>query len=51
MIDRKRKLSVVRQPKLLGSSRGSVHYSPRLVSDKDLALMRKHPAKAAGQAA
>ena len=41
MIDREHKLSVVRQAKLLGSSRGSVYYSPRPVSDGDLALMRR----------
>ncbi len=31
MIDREHKLSVVRQAKLLGFSRGSVYYSPRPV--------------------
>jgi len=41
MIDREHKLSVVRQAKLLGFSRGSVYYLPRLVSDGDLALMRR----------
>ncbi|WP_186806533.1 IS3 family transposase [Rhizobium leguminosarum] len=41
MIDREHKLSVVRQAKLLGFSRGSVYYSPRPVSDVDLALMRR----------
>jgi putative transposase len=41
MIDRSHKLSVVRQTKLLGFSRGSVYYSPRPVSDGDLALMRR----------
>ncbi|MGV0821211.1 IS3 family transposase [Martelella sp. AMO21009] len=41
MIDREHKLSVVRQAKLLGFSRGSVYYSPRPVSDGDLALMRR----------
>ena len=39
MIDRSHKLSVVRQTKLLGFSRGSVYYSPRPVSEGDLALM------------
>jgi putative transposase len=39
MIDRQCKLSVVRQPKLLGFSRGSVYYLPRPVSSGDLALM------------
>ncbi|MEN3144817.1 IS3 family transposase [Ochrobactrum sp. WV_118_8] len=41
MIDREHKLSVVCQAKLLGFSRGSVYYSPRPVSDGDLALMRQ----------
>lgn len=41
MIDRKHKLSVVRQAKLLGFSRGSVYYEPRPVTDGDLALMRR----------
>lgn len=41
MIDREHKLSVVRQAKLLGFSRGSVYYLPRPVSDGDLALMRR----------
>jgi putative transposase len=41
MINRKHELSVVRQARLLGFSRGSVYYSPRPVSDGDLALMRR----------
>lgn len=41
MIDLQHKLSVVRQAKLLGFSRGSVYYLPRPVSDGDLALMRR----------
>lgn len=41
MIDRQHKLSVERQAKLLGFSRGSVYYLPRPVSDGDLALMRR----------
>lgn len=41
MIDREHKLSVVRQAKLFGFSRDSVYYSPRPVSDGDLALMRR----------
>ena len=41
MINREHKLSVVRQAKLLGFSRGSVYYSPCPVSDGDLALMRR----------
>ncbi|WP_229006652.1 IS3 family transposase [Roseibium aggregatum] len=41
MINREHKLSVVRQARFLGFSRGSVYYSPRPVSDVDLALMRR----------
>jgi len=41
MIDREHKLSIARQTKLLGFSRGSVYYSPRSVSGGDLALMRR----------
>ncbi len=41
MIGRQHKLSVVRQAKLLGFSRGSVYYLPRPVSAGDLALMRR----------
>nr|WP_316653158.1 IS3 family transposase [uncultured Gellertiella sp.] len=41
MIDRKHKLSVVRQAKLLGFSSGSIYYSPRPVPDGDLVLMRR----------
>lgn len=41
MIDRAHKLSVARQVKLLGFSRGSVYYLPRPVPDGDLALMRR----------
>ncbi len=41
MIDRAHKLSVVRQAKLLGFSRGSVYYLPRPVTDGDVALMRR----------
>ncbi len=41
MIDRSHDLSVTRQAKLLGISRGSVYYLPRPVSDADLALMRR----------
>ena len=37
----KLKLSVFRQAKLLGFSRGSVYYLPRPVSEGDLALMRR----------
>lgn len=41
MIDRKHKLSLVRQAKALGVSRGSIYYVPRPVSDADLTLMRR----------
>jgi len=41
MIDREHGLSVSRQAKALGISRGSVYYLPRPVSDADLKLMRR----------
>ena len=41
MIDRDHGLSVSRQAKALGISRGSVYYLPRPTSDADLALMRR----------
>ena len=41
MIDRDHKLSLVRQAKALGISRGSAYYLPRPVPDADLALMRR----------
>jgi len=41
MIDRNHKLSLTRQVKALGISRGSVYYQPRPVSMSDLALMRR----------
>lgn len=41
MIDPEHKLSIGRQAKLLGFSRGSVYYLPRPVSDGDLALLRR----------
>lgn len=41
MIDRQHKLSLSRQAKALGVSRGSLYYSPRPVSTADLALMRR----------
>jgi len=41
MIDRKHKLSISRQAKALGISRGSVYYRPRPVCVADLALMRR----------
>ena len=39
MIDRRHKLSVSRQARLLNISRGSVYYRARPISDSDLALM------------
>jgi len=41
MIDRNHELSVSRQAKLLGISRGSVYYLPRPTPAADLALMRR----------
>ena len=41
MIDRDHDLSLGRQAKALGISRGSVYYLPRQVSDADLKLMRR----------
>jgi putative transposase len=41
MIDRNHELSVSRQAKMLGISRGSVYYLPQPVSVVDLALMRR----------
>ena len=41
MIDRDHKLSVSRQAKALGISRGSVYYLPQPTSDADLKLMRR----------
>jgi putative transposase len=41
MIDRRHSLSVARQAKVLGISRGSVYYLPRPVPAADLALMRR----------
>jgi len=41
MIDRHHQLSIARQAKLLGFSRGSVYYLPRPVPEGDLALMRR----------
>ena len=41
MIDREHKLSLVRQAKALGISRGSVYYLPCPTSEADLALMRR----------
>src|SRR5438045_3339510 len=41
MIDRRHRLSVTRQARLLALSRASVYYRPRPVSHADLALMRR----------
>ena len=41
MIDRTHTLSITRQAKLVGISRGSVYYLPQPVSPSDLALMRR----------
>ncbi len=41
MIDRNGKLSISRQAKLLGISRGSVYYLPQGVNEAELALMRQ----------
>jgi putative transposase len=41
MIDRSHSLSLTRQTQLLGISRGSVYYLPRLTNEADLALMRR----------
>jgi putative transposase len=41
MIDRGEKLAVKQQAKLLDLSRSSVYYTPRPLSDRDLALMRR----------
>ena len=41
MIDSTHKLSLTKQAKVLGISRGSVYYRPRPVSDTDLELMRR----------
>ena len=41
MIDRDHGLSLRRQMKALGISRGSVSYAPRPTPDADLALMRR----------
>ena len=41
MIDRTHGLSLGRQAKALGISRGGVYYLPRPTSDTDLALMRR----------
>ena len=41
MIDRDHGLSIARQAKLVGISRSSVYYTPKPVSDADLALRRR----------
>jgi len=41
MIDSTHKLSLTKQAKILGVSRGSVYYRPRPVFDTDLGLMRR----------
>lgn len=41
MTDRHHKLSLARQAKLLGISRGSLYYEPRPTSEDDLKLMRR----------
>lgn len=41
MIDRNHNLSITRQAKLVGISRSSVYYTPRPVSEADIALMRR----------
>ncbi len=41
MIDRRHDLSIARQARVLGISRGSVYYLPRPVAAADLALMRR----------
>ncbi len=41
MIDRTHPLPITRQAQVVGISRGSVYYSPKSISKKDLALMRR----------
>lgn len=41
MIDRESKLSIGRQARFLGISRGSVYYLPKPVSERDLDLMKR----------
>ena len=41
MIDRSHDLPITRQVQVLSSSRASVYYRPRAVSDADLAIMRR----------
>ena len=41
MIDRSHELSIAKQAKALGISRGSIYYLPRPMSAADLAVMRR----------
>ena len=41
MIDRDHKLPLARQAKVVGISRGSIYYRPRLVGESGLRLMRR----------
>ena len=41
MINRTHTLSITRQAQMVGISRGSVYYTPKPVSDKDLSMMRR----------
>ena len=41
MIDRDHKLPLARQAKVVGISRGSIYYRPRLVGEAGLILMRR----------
>ncbi len=41
MIDRNAKLSLSRQARVLGISRGSIYYQPQPVGDADLKLMHR----------
>mgnify|MGYP003351229268 CR=1 FL=1 len=41
MIDRTHVVSLAKQAKVLGISRGSLYYEPQPVSEQDLALMRR----------
>ncbi len=42
MINPEHKLSLTKQAKALGISRGNVYYLPRPVSDRDQALMKRN---------
>ena len=41
MIDRDHKLPLARQAKVVGISRGSIYYRPRLVGESGLRVMRR----------